>query len=595
MELTTIVSLFGGVAIFLFGLSLTGNGLKKAAGEKFKQVLYRLVDTPLKGMALGTVIAAIIQSSSATSVMAVGFVNSGMIKLTQAIGMILGANVGAGLSGFLFCLSYVGGESGAARILPVTIVFSLTAIMGILLYRLSKKASMKNIGSILLGFAVLVLGMRTMSGAMLSLSENAWFDDLRATLENPLLAMLLGILLAALLQSASASVGILQAFSVAGLLTFASSFPMIMGISVGAATPVLLSAVGTNKNAKRTALSHLLNNTIAMMLFSILFYGMNAFLHVPFLHTTMQPLPIAAINIVFRLLTALVLLPFTKYLEMLLCLLLPDDAEEESESEESDLLEERFLSYPTLGMEQGHAVMVGMAKKVRKNMNRAFVLLWDYSQNRYRKIQEKENVIDNYEDKLGTYLMQLAGTEPMEKQTQRLSILLHALSDLERLGDHAVHISYTAKEMYENDISFSDDASRELKVLEEAIREILQTTLTAFEHKDKNLAIDVEPLRDRIMALCGEAKARHVLRLRKGICEWKQGFPFHNLLTDFERIAAHCSNIAIAMIEADDATLEMHRYEKSMRQRKNERYVTMNHIYEERYKLPSIPKEKAGK
>ena len=451
---------------------------------------------------------------------------------------------------------------------------------------------MKNVGDIMLGFSILMVGMQMMSGAMSPLKSDPDFIELLTMFSNPFVGIIVGILFTAVLQSASASIGILQALSVMGGMTFASAFPITMGIGVGAAVPVLLSSIGTNKNGKRTALIYLLNDLFGMVFWSIAFYSVNAFVHFDFLDMVMSPVSIAILNSVFRVATVVILFPFIKWIEKLVFLLVKDAPEELEDFADFDLLEERFLAYPALAIGQSHTAMNGMAKKARKNVIRAINLLSEFSENKYQKVQEKENLIDKYEDQLGTYLMQLTGREMTEPQAQQVSILLHSVSDFERLGDHAVNIAETANELHEKKVSFSEEANKELKVLENAVREIIQITVTSFERHDNQLAIQVEPLRELIIALCDELKSRHVARLRKGMCEWKQGFPFNNLLTDFERIAAHCSNIALAMIEAETASFDMHKYEKSIREKSNAEYVRLYESFEDKYKLPKTTKKK---
>ena len=592
MGFTIVLSLLSGVALFLFGMSLMGDGLKKAAGEKLELILYKLTNTPLKGVLLGAAVTAVIQSSSATSVMVVGFVNSGMMKVIQAIGIIMGANIGTSITGWILCLSYIDGSSGVAQILSTATISGVVAIIGILFKMVSKKMSLKNVGDIMLGFAILMVGMQTMSGAMSPLKENPHFVNLLTAFTNPALGILVGIVFTAVLQSASASIGILQALSVMGAITFASAFPITMGVGVGAAVPVLLSSIGTNKNGKRTALIYLLNDLFGMIFWSIVFYSVNAFVHFDFLDMVMSPISIAILNTVFRLATVMILFPFIKWIEKLVFWLVKDDPEEMEDQADFDLLEERFLAYPALAIGQSHTAMNGMAKKAKKNVYRAVGLLSDFSDNKYQKVQEKENLIDKYEDKLGTYLMQLTVKEMTESQMQQVSVLLHVVSDFERLSDHAVNISETAKEISEKKIHFSEDATKELEILESAVCEILQATVTSFEKKDNDLAVTVEPLRELIISLCDELKSRHIVRLRSGVCEWKQGFPFNNLLTDFERIAAHCSNIALAMIEAESSAFDVHEYERSIREKSNAQYVKLYEEFEQQYKLPKPVKVK---
>ncbi len=581
-SITIILSLLSGVALFLFGMSLMGDGLKRVAGNKLELVLYKLTNTPIKGILLGTVVTAIIQSSSATTVMVVGFVNSGMMKVAQAIGIIMGANIGTSVTGWILCLSYIDGSNGIAQLLSTATISAIVAIIGIIFKMFVKKSGFKNVGDIMLGFSILMVGMQTMSGAVAPLKDNEHFVNILTMFKNPAAGILAGIAITAVLQSASASVGILQALSMSGSITFAAALPITMGIGVGAACPVLLSSIGTNKNGKRTALIYLFNDLFGMLFWSIVFYTVDAFVHFPFMDMTMSPVTVALLNTVFRAATILVLIPFIKVIEKLVYTVVKDSPEDEEDQADFDLLEERFLAYPDLAITQSHLAMNGMAKKARKNILRAMSLLEEYSSEKFNKVQEKENLIDKYEDKLGTYLMQLSTHQMNENQVKQVSKFLHTVSDFERLGDHAVNVSEVAAELNEKKISFSDEAQYELSVLEGAVKECVSISVDAFCTDDLDLASRVEPLRELIGILCDELKLRHIARLRTGKCEMKQGFAFNDMLTNLERMAAHCSNIAVAMIEIEAADFDTHQYLKSVKERKNETYQMYFDEYERR-------------
>ena len=592
-SITIILSLLSGVALFLFGMSLMGDGLKRVAGNKLELVLYKLTNTPIKGILLGTVVTAIIQSSSATTVMVVGFVNSGMMKVAQAIGIIMGANIGTSVTGWILCMSYIDGSSGIAQLLSTATISAIVAIIGIIFKMFVKKSGFKNVGDIMLGFSILMVGMQTMSGAVAPLKENEHFVNILTMFKNPAAGILAGIAITAVLQSASASVGILQALSMSGSITFAAALPITMGIGVGAACPVLLSSIGTNKNGKRTALIYLFNDLFGMLFWSIVFYTVNAFVHFPFMDMTMSPVTVALLNTVFRAATILVLIPFIKVIEKLVYTVVKDSPEDEEDQADFDLLEERFLAYPDLAITQSHLAMNGMAKKARKNILRAMSLLEEYSSEKFNKVQEKENLIDKYEDKLGTYLMQLSTHQMNENQAKQVSKFLHTVSDFERLGDHAVNVSEVAAELNEKKISFSDEAQYELSVLEGAVKECVSISVDAFCTDDLDLASKVEPLRELIGILCDELKLRHIARLRTGKCEMKQGFAFNDMLTNLERMAAHCSNIAVAMIEIEAADFDTHQYLKSVRERKNETYQMYFDEYERKYDINGYNKKKS--
>lgn len=587
MEVVSIVlTLLCGVALFLYGMSLMGDGLKKVAGNKLEKILYKLTSTPLKGVLLGAGVTAVIQSSSATSVMVVGFVNSGMMKVAQAIGIIMGANIGTSITGWILCLSYIDGSEGIATLLSTATISALVAIIGIFFKMFMKKDVYKNLGDIMLGFAILMVGMQTMSSAVSPLKDNPSFTGILTMFSNPFIGILIGIVFTAILQSASASVGILQALSMNGMISFATAFPITMGIGVGAACPVLLSSIGSNKNGKRTALVYLINDLFGMIFWSIVFYAVNTIVGgFSFMDMTMEPVTIALLNTVFRVATVLMLMPCIKLIEKLVFRLIPDSPEEEEEQADFDLLEECFLAYPDLAIAQSHTVVNSMAKKAQKNIFTALGLLNVYSDDRYNKVQERENLIDKYEDKLGTYLMQLTGRQLSSEQTKQVSKFLHTISDFERLGDHAVNISGVAYDLEERRITFSQEANYELEVVISAVREIVELTVHAFSEDDLGLAKRVEPLRQLITVLCNEMKSRHIIRLRKGKCDVQQGFAFNDLLTNFERIGAHCSNIAVAMIELEESEFDTHQYLRDVREMRNGEYLAIFHAYEKKYDI----------
>ena len=585
MGVTSILSLLSGVALFLYGMSVMGDSLKKVAGNKLELILYKLTSTPLKGILLGTAVTAIIQSSSATTVMVVGFVNSGMMKVAQSIGIIMGANIGTSVTGWILCLSYIEGSGGIAQLLSTATISAVVAIIGIIFRMVMKKDSYRHVGEIMLGFAILMFGMQTMSGAVSPLKDSETFRSMLTMFTNPAAGILVGILFTAVLQSASASVGILQALSVTGGISFAVALPIVMGIGVGAACPVLMSAIGTNKNGKRTALIYLLNDLFGMLFWSIVFYTLNAIFHFKFMNVVMTPVYIALMNTVFRAATICILSPFIKYIEKLVYILIKDDEEDLDEQKDFDLLEERFLNYPAIAIAQSHTAMNGMARKARKNLSRSVSLLKKYSDEKYQKIEEKEVLIDKYEDKLGTYLMQLTGKELSGDQTKQVSKFLHTISDFERMGDHALNVARTAKELYDKKIVFSDEARYELNVLIAAMKEIVTSTVQAFSRDDLQMAARIEPLRELIGMLCDELKMRHVDRLQSGKCGISQGFAFNDLLTNIERVSDHCSNVAVAMIELESRNFDTHEYLKSVREMRNTEYKRYFEEYEQKYSI----------
>lgn len=582
----SIFALLSGVSLFLFGMLLMGKGLKSVAGSKLELILYRLSSTPLRGVLLGTGVTAVIQSSSATSIMVVGFVNSGMMKVRQAIGVVLGAILGTSITGWIICLSDVGnGSSSWVKLFSTSTLTAVIAVIGIILSMFCKSRVKKHVGEILMGFAILMTGMSAMSGSVAPLRENAMFLNMLTTFSNPIVGILVGAVITCVLQSASATVGILQALSITGVISFEVSFPIIMGIAVGAAVPVLLSALGAGVNGKRTAFVYLLANVLGVIVWSIVFYSINAFAHFPFMTHTVNMVEIALINTVFRLLTVILLAPLTGVLEKLVKLIFRDDPEDLADTAEMDRLEERFLSHPSLALEQSREAVCSMANKSRKNLSRAFALLHCYSEEQYQKVQAKEDVIDRYEDKLGTYLVKLTGTDLSQSQSREISKFLHTISDFERIGDHAVNLSETAREIYEKKLEFSQFAQQELDILNSAVAEIVVLTTEAFTTDNLQLAKRVEPLEEVIDNICDEIKIKHVRRIQTGSCTLDHGFVFNDLLTNFERIADHCSNIAVAMIELAQDQFDTHEYLHNIKESHQEEFNLYFEEFSKKYRI----------
>ena len=584
MTVADIVSLLGGIALFLFGMSLMGEGLKKVAGSRLELVLYRLSSTPLKGVLLGTGVTAVIQSSSATSVMVVGFVNSGMMKVRQAIGVIMGAILGTSVTGWILCLSSLEGGSGVVQLFSTEVITGVVAVIGIILRMFNHKASNRHVGEILLGFAVLMYGMSSMSGAVSPLRESEAFIRILTSFSNPLLGILVGLVFTSVLQSASAAVGILQALAVTGAITFEIAFPIVMGIAIGAAVPVLLSALGANLHGRRTAFVYLLIDVLGAAIWSLVFYAANAVIHFPFLSTVMTSVSIALMNTLFRLATVIVLLPCIGLMEKLVEYLFPDTGDG-GEEQDMDRLEERFLQHPALSIEQSRLVTNSMAEKAVGNLMLAMSLRSKFSEKDFRQVNETESVIDRYEDKLGTYLMKITSKSLSEAQSEEVSKFLHTISDFERISDHAVNISEAAHEIHDKDLVFSPEARHELEVMESAVREVLSLAISAFVDNDVQRAARVEPLEEIIDGLCDEMKSHHVDRLQSGACTLGQGFVFNDLLTNYERVADHCSNIAVAIIELESDSFDTHEYLSSVRALKSHSFDKYYEEYKQQYHL----------
>ena len=584
MSVADVISLLGGIALFLFGMSLMGEGLKKVAGSRLELVLYKLSSTPLKGVLLGTGVTAVIQSSSATSVMVVGFVNSGMMKVKQAIGVIMGAILGTSVTGWILCLSSLEGGSGVVQLLSTEVLTGIVAVVGIILRMFTGKTSNRYVGEILLGFAVLMYGMSAMSGAVSPLRESEAFIRILTSFSNPILGILVGLAFTSVLQSASAAVGILQALAITGAVTFEVALPIVMGIAIGAAVPVLLSALGANLNGKRTAFIYLLIDVLGVLIWALLFYGANAIIHFTFLDAVMSSVSIALMNTLFRLATVIVLLPCIGLMEHMVELLFPDDGSA-AEEQEMDRLEERFLQHPALSIEQSRLVTNSMAERAEGNLLMAVGLRNRWSDKDFRMVGETESVIDRYEDKLGTYLMKITSKSLSPSQSEEVSKYLHTISDFERISDHALNISEAAKEIHDKDLQFSPEACHELDVIESAVREILSIAVGAFVENDPQRAARVEPLEEIIDGLCDEMKSHHVDRLQSGSCTLNLGFVFNDLLTNYERVADHCSNIAVAIIELESDSFDTHEYLNSVRAMKSSSFARYYEEYKQEYHL----------
>ncbi|MBQ9393107.1 MAG: Na/Pi cotransporter family protein [Oscillospiraceae bacterium] len=572
MAVSDYIALLGGVALFLFGMAFMGENLKKVAGSKLELVLYRLSNTPLKGILLGTGVTAVIQSSSATSVMVVGFVNSGMMKVRQAIGIVMGAILGTSITGWIVALSALNG--GWMDLLSTATLTGVIAVVGIILRMAGKRQAVVHLGDILMGFAVLMFGMSAMSGAVAPLKEDAGFLEMVTAFSNPLLGVLGGILLTSVLQSASASIGILQALSATGAISFEVAFPLIMGIAIGAAVPVLLSAPGAGTGGKRTALAYLLIDVLGALIWGLVFYAVNAWVGVPFFTASMNTASIALVNTVFRFLTVLALTPLVGSIERLTALLVP--AKPEPDSQDMDRLEDRFLQHPALALEQSRLVINAMARRAQEDLLDAIALRTAYSQKGFDYVAELESTIDRYEDKLGTYLMKITGTSISPVQSGEVSEYLHTISDFERISDHALNIAESAREIHEKDRRFSGAAAQEMEVLERAVQEVLRLAITAFVEGDTELAQRVEPLEQVIDQLCDEMKIHHVERLKRGECTMTHSFVFNDLLTNYERVADHCSNIAVALLEVHTDRLDSHAFLHDAR-----RGEAFNRLFEE--------------
>ena len=580
MNLADALSLLGGVSLFLFGMTLMGEGLKLVAGNKLELILYKLSGTPLKGILLGTGVTAVIQSSSATSVMVVGFVNSGMMKMKQAISIIMGAIIGTSITGWIISLSDIGGSNGILSLLSTETLSAITAIVGIYLRLFSKKQSHHHTGDILMGFAILMFGMKAMSSSVSSLRESEVFLTLLTQFSNPILGILIGMVFTTVIQSASASVGILQALSSTGVITFEIALPIIMGIAIGASVPVLLSALGASTDGKRTALSYLVVDVLGVIVFSILFYPLNAIIHFPFMSMSLRSVNIALVNTVFRLIVVALLLPFISLLEKLVSTIIKDK-EEKQDKELDDIkrLEERFISYPPLAVENARIAINKMGELAEKNILDAFTLLRNgYTDGGFEEVERIEGIIDKYEDTIGTYLTKLTGREMPTDLNRAVAKYLHTLTDFERISDHALNIAESAREIKEKEITFTPGAIHEMDVMMSALERIMHITVSSFIDNDLDKAYLVEPLEEVIDELCEKMRFNHVDRLTKGECTILNGYIFNDLIGNYERISDHCSNTAATLIEMEEGIFGLHTYT-------NEVKDSHTHNFEENYKF----------
>ena len=583
MSISQVISLLSGVALFLFGMTLMGDGLKRVAGNKLELVLYRLSNTALKGVLLGTGVTAVIQSSCATSVMVVGFVNSGMMKFRQAISVILGAILGTSITGWVISLSYIEGSSGVLSLLSTATLTGLVAVAGIILRVFCKKQLLKHIGDIMMGFAILMFGMSTMSHSVSDLGKQAWFTDMLISMSNPFLGILIGALFTAILQSASAAVGIVQALSVTGAMPFETALPLLMGIAIGASLPVLLSALGANVDGKRTALVYLVAEVVSVMLLAAVFYIANAIFRFSFMEIPMDPFDIALVNTILRFAMVLLLLPFMDVLETVVKLMIPDKPTPVDPI--AQRLEERFLPHPALAIEQSRLTVNAMAERAKDAFDEAIELLPRYTKEGFEQVEKIEAEVDRYEDILGSYLVKLTGQEMTTQQNDDVSKYLHTITDFERISDHALNIAENAAEIHDKQVSFSQEAWDELAVICSATREIMRLTVQAFTENNLELATQVEPLEQLIDDLCDETKLHHVERLQQGRCTIQLGFVLNDLLIWLERVSDHCSNIAIAMIELESDNFDTHEYLESLMSARTADFDNAYNEYKKRFSL----------
>ena len=559
--LLKLVSLLGGLALFLFGMDTMGKALERTAGGKLQTILAKMSSSVPRGFLLGLAVTAVIQSSSATTVMVVGFVNSGIMTLKQAVGVIMGSNVGTTVTAWILSLSGLEGDSFLVQVLKPSTLAPLLGTIGIILFMFTKSEKSRNIGTIFLGFMALMTGMELMSGSMKFLRDEAWFARLMVSFANPLIGILVGAALTAIIQSSSASVGILQSMCSTGVVSFGCAIPVILGQNIGTCVTAMMGAIGANKNARRTAMVHLYFNIMGTLIFVVLFYGIGLFFPWKFLSSPCNEMNIAVIHTAFNIAATAILLPLNGVLVKLATLSVPDDKQEEK----TELLDERLLGTPAVAIQRAHEIAVRMAEDSAEAMTLAMGLTREFDSKTMEQVLALEDSTDRYEDALGTYLVKLSGINLTVADNRILNTLLYTISDIERIADHAVSVGRAALEMEEKKIHFSQQAQSELAVLERAVSDILSRTVDAYRGFDRNLAMKVEPQEQVVDALVREVKSRHIRRLRDGLCSVEYGFVLEDLLTAFERSADHCSNVAVEILQVSEGKLEAHEYLNSLK------------------------------
>ena len=587
MDIFGVLTMLGGLAMFLYGMDAMGDGLSKVSGGKMEQILEKLTSNKLKGVLLGVLVTAVIQSSSATTVMVVGFVNSGIMKLSQAISIIMGSNIGTTMTAWILSLSGVEGDSFFIKMLKPTSFSPILAVIGIVLILFAKSEKKKDVGNILIGFAILMFGMDTMSGAVKPLANVPEFTSLFTMFSNPVLGVLVGALVTAVIQSSSASVGILQALCVTGAITYGSAFPIILGQNIGTCVTAMLSSIGANKGARRTALVHLYFNIVGTVIFMILFVLVRATVNPVILGEAANGAGIAVIHSIFNIGATLMLLPFSNGLEKLAYMTVKDDPEDTKDERDEALraLDIRFLDQPGYAMTLCKTATVRMAELVKEAIYDSVELLENYDEEKAAHVMEVEHKVDQFEDEVGIYLMKISAKDVSEHDSKTLSLLLHTIGDFERISDHALNVCESAKEKYEKGLEFSETAKKEIRVFSGAIKEIVSLAIDTFVREDLQEARDVEPLEDVVDKLNVKMKRRHVERLRQGTCTIEMGFILSDITTSFERIADHCSNIALSVLQKEDE-FDNHEYLDTLEKGENTAFRKKYLEYKEKYKLP---------
>lgn len=585
MDIFDVLQMIGGLCLFLFGMETMGDGLTRTSGSKLEGILSSLTSSVPKGVLLGCVVTAVIQSSSATTVMLVGFVNSGIMQLRQAIPVIMGANIGTTATAWLLSLTSIDGDSVFIQLLKPMSFSPILAAVAIVFMMFMKSEKKYNIGMILIGFAVLMYGMDIMSSAVEPLKDVPEFVSILTMFSNPVLGVAAGAVFTAAIQSSSASVGILQALCLTGSVTYSTAIPIIMGQNIGTCVTAILSSIGANKGAKRVAAVHLSFNIIGTVIFLVAFYAANAVLSFDFMGDVVNPANIAIIHSIFNIASTAVLLPFYKQLEKLAILVVKDAPEKKAQDETLTLLDERFLDTPSVAVLQCKKVAAKMAQLSRDSIMAAMGLIESFDDDKFNYVDLLESKIDRYEDALSAYIVKLERQELSNDDNTALSAILHNVGDLERISDHAKNISESALELHQKGLKFSPDAEREVGIFMNAVREIVNMAVDSFIEKDVEKAASVEPLEEVIDEIHADVKNRHIERLRKGICTIELGFILSDLGTNLERVADHCSNLAICTIEAAEGAFDMHRYTSRIKKYDVDEFEQKERGFEAKYSL----------
>ena len=585
MDIFDVLQMIGGLCLFLFGMETMGDGLTRTSGGKLQNILSSLTSSVPRGVFLGCVVTAVIQSSSATTVMLVGFVNSGIMQLRQVIPVIMGANIGTTVTAWLLSLTSINGDSIFIQLLKPMSFSPVLAAIAIAFMMFTKSEKKYNIGMILIGFAVLMYGMNIMSSAVEPLRDVPEFVSILTMFSNPILGVAAGALFTAAIQSSSASVGILQALCLTGSVTYGTAIPIIVGQNIGTCITAILSAIGANKGAKRVAAVHLSFNIIGTVVFLVGFYAANAIVSFDFMGNVVNPANIAIIHSIFNIFSTALLLPFCRQLEKLANIIVKDQPEKKVQDETLTLLDERFLETPSVATAQCKKVAAKMAQLSRDSIMAAINLIRDYDEDKVNYVNLLESKIDRYEDTLSEYIVKLERQDLSNNDNTTLSAILHNVGDLERISDHAKNISESAQELHGKNLRFSPEAEREVGVYTAAVKEIVNRAVDSFIEEDVQKAADVEPLEQVIDEIHLEVKNRHIERLRKGICTVELGFILSDLGTNLERVADHCSNLAICTIEAAEGAFEMHRYTSRIKKYDEEEFEEKERSFEAKYSL----------